>query len=163
MKRGHAEGFPPVCDEKSRLLILGSFPSVRSREIAFYYGNPQNRFWRTLCGFFGEEIPPDPDGKRAFLLRRRVALWDVVGSCDIVGSSDSSIENIVFSDIPRVFETAHIEKVFCNGSKAYELFSGKFPQFSGMTERLPSTSPANPRFSEGVWRAALAEFLGNGG
>lgn len=160
MKRGHAEGFAPVFNGESRILILGSFPSVKSREVSFYYGNPQNRFWRTVCGLFGEEVPRDTAGKREFLLRRRIALWDVVESCDIVGSSDASIENVAFADVPFVLRAAPIEKIFCNGTKAYELFAANFPKYIDMTEKLPSTSPANPRFSAAAWESALSPFLG---
>ena len=159
MNRGHAEGFPPVFDGESRVLILGSFPSVKSRAVRFYYGNPQNRFWKTVCGFFGETVPDTVDGKREFLLRRHIALWDVVERCDIVGSSDASIENAVIADLPSVLCAAPIGKIFCNGSKAYELFAEHFPQYIALAERLPSTSPANPRFTEERWRAALAEAL----
>lgn len=160
MNKVRAEGFDPVFDEKSRILILGSFPSVKSRQISFYYGNPQNRFWKTLEKIFGEEIPPDTEGKRAFLLRRHIALWDVVKSCDVVGSSDASIENVTFADIPSVMERAKIERIFCNGTKAYDLFIENFPKYREMTQKLPSTSPANPRFRVEAWERALSEVFG---
>ena len=86
-------GFPPVYDTHSEVLILGSFPSVKSREISFYYGNKQNRFWKTVCAFFGEDVPDSVEGKKAFLLRRKIALWDMVTECEIVGSADASIQN----------------------------------------------------------------------
>ncbi len=157
MKRGHAEGFPPVFDGESRILILGSFPSVKSREISFYYGNPQNRFWTTVCGIFGCEVPRDVEGKKKFLLGHRIALWDVVASCDIEGSSDASIQNIVLSDLPRVLHAAPIGTILCNGSKAYSLLTEHFPQYAPMAVRLPSTSPANPRFSVQPWQNSLSE------
>lgn len=154
------EGFAPVCDEHSRLLILGSFPSVMSRAQGFYYGNPQNRFWRTLCGFFGEEPPADTAGKIGFLHRRGVALWDMVASCEIKGSSDLSIRAERVVDLRALFEAAPIERIFCNGVKAYELLAERSPELLAIACRLPSTSPANPRFSAAAWHAALAEVFG---
>ncbi len=159
MIKTRAEGFGPVFDAESRLLILGSFPSVKSRAVSFYYGNPQNRFWKTVCGFFGQTIPADTDGKRNFLLARHIALWDVVESCTVCGSSDASIEDAAIADIPSVLNAAPVKKIFCNGSKAYGLFTERFPQYIEMTQKLPSTSPANPRFSEETWKRALSEAL----
>ena len=98
-------GFEPVYDKDSKLLILGSFPSVKSRQIEFYYGNKQNKFWKTVCGFFGEDVPGDTEGKKQFLYRRNIALWDIVTECEIVGSQDSTIKN---------FKTADIEKLLHN-------------------------------------------------
>ncbi len=155
MIRARVVGFDPFFREESRVLILGSFPSVKSRAEGFYYGNRQNRFWRTVSGFFGEETPRTVAEKQAFLLRRGIALWDVVTECDIVGSSDSSIENEVVADVPALLERTKITRVFCNGSKAYELLIRRFPALEGVAVKLPSTSPANPRFSERVWREAL--------
>ncbi len=155
MTSGYAEGFAPVYDEKSRVLILGSFPSVKSREIGFYYGNPQNKFWRTVCGFFGEEVPQTVGEKRTFLLRRKIALWDVIASCEIVGSSDASIRNEVVADIAGVLAASNISAVLCNGSKSYSLFAERFPQYITIAKRLTSTSPANPRFNAEEWRSAL--------
>lgn len=159
MIRTRAEGFEPVFDAHSRVLILGSFPSVRSRQISFYYGNPQNRFWKTVCKIFGEKVPGDVEGKREFLLRRGIALWDVVAACSVTGSSDASIEDVIFADISQIFASASVEKIFCNGSKAYELFAENFPQYVDMTEKLPSTSPANPRFSYEAWERALGPYI----
>lgn len=159
MIKGHAEGFPPVYDRDSRILILGSFPSVKSREISFYYGNPQNRFWKTVCGFFKEEIPQDVAGKKEFLARRRIALWDVVERCTVTGSSDASIADVVLADIPRLLNAARIEKILCNGGKAFTLFTENFPEYIERTEKLPSTSPANPRFSAEIWERALKEVF----
>lgn len=150
-------GFAPVIAPDSRVLILGSFPSVKSRAVGFYYGNPQNRFWRTLCGFFGEEIPPSAEEKRAFLLRRRVALWDIVTSCEIKGSADASIRAETVADLPALLEASAVEAIFTNGSKPYEILGKRFPDLLPMTVKLPSTSPANPRFSEEAWRLALSE------
>jgi len=156
-----AEGFPPVYDENSRVLILGSIPSVKSREVGFYYGKPQNRFWRTVCGFFGEVVPDSVAGKRDFLLRRGIALWDVISSCDIVGSSDASIRGEIIADIPRVLLKSGIRRILCNGKKAYSLFCRHFPQYLFMTGGLPSTSPANPHFSAAVWTDALGQIFGD--
>ena len=159
MTGAYAEGFPPVCDERSRVLILGSFPSVKSRAQSFYYGNPQNRFWRTVCGYFGEAVPDTVEEKRAFLLRRGIALWDVVERCKIVGSQDASISEEEIADIPALLEGSGIRHVLCNGSKAYELFAKHFPKLLSNAQKLPSTSPANPRFSAKAWQAALASVF----
>ncbi len=155
-----AEGFAPVHNGESKLLILGSFPSVMSRKVSFYYGNPQNRFWRTVCGFFGEEVPQDVAGKTQFLLRRRIALWDVVLSCNITGSSDASIADEELADIPALLKDSNITHIFCNGSKAFSLLEEHFPALLPITKKLPSTSPANPRFSAEVWYHALGEVFG---
>lgn len=154
-----AVGFEAEYDKESRILILGSFPSVKSRRVEFYYGNGQNRFWRTVCGFFGEEIPEDTAGKKEFLHRRHIALWDVVMACDIVGSSDASILNEEIADIPALLNQTGIRKVLCNGSKAYELLCLHFPEIGVRAIKLPSTSPANPRFSSAVWAETLAACL----
>ena len=140
--------FDPVYDKKSRVLILGSFPSVKSREIAFYYGHPQNRFWKVLGSVFNEEVPKDIEGKKNFLLKHHIALWDVIKSCDIVGSSDSSISNVVINDLELIFKIANIEKVFVNGTKAYELYMKYgYEKYKKEAIKLPSTSPANAVYS----------------
>lgn len=151
----HASGFEPVYDKNSKVLILGSFPSVKSRAVGFYYGNPQNRFWRMLCGYFGEEIPPDIVGKTAFLLRRGVALWDVVEECDIVGSSDASIREEAVADVLSLLSRTNAKAILCNGTKSYTVIAERFPQLLPITKKLPSTSPANPRYDAAVWIAAL--------
>jgi len=154
-----AEGFAPVYNEESRLLILGSFPSVKSREVGFYYGNRQNRFWKTVCGFFGEPVREDTVWKREFLLRRKIALWDVVLSCEIEGSSDASIQKERVAEIPALIAQTKIEKIFCNGTKSFSLLAERFPALLPITKKLSSTSPANPRFSETEWRSALGEIF----
>ena len=154
-EHSRAVGFEAEYDKESRILILGSFPSVKSRRVEFYYGNGQNRFWRTVCGFFGEEIPEDTAGKKEFLHRRHIALWDVVMACDIVGSSDALIRGETVADVPALLNVCPVKKIFCNGAKSYALFAERFPKLLPMTEKLPSTSPANPRFSQAVWHAAL--------
>ncbi len=156
------EGFAPVFDENSRVLILGSFPSVKSRAVGFYYGNPQNAFWRTLGAFFGEELPKDIAGRREYLLRRRVALWDVVMSCTIEGSADASIEGERVADIAGLVAGSRIRRILLNGATAYKLFIEHFPALVPMGRKLPSTSPANPRFSFGPWMEALSEAFSEG-
>ena len=153
-------GFAPIYDENSRVLILGSFPSVKSREIEFYYWNKQNRFWRTVCGFFGEIIPDTVEGKKGFLLRRGIALWDMVVACEIEGSSDASIKNAEIADLNEILSTAKLEKILLNGTLAYDLFMRKYENVAVAYEKLPSTSPANPRFSEDAWRRALHDVYG---
>ena len=152
-------GFEPVYDANSRVLILGSFPSVKSREIAFYYGNKQNRFWKTICGFFGEDIPETIDGKKEFLLRNNVALWDMATSCQIEGSADSSVKNATIADLTPILQSAKIQKILLNGTLAYELFIKQYATITIPYIKMPSTSPANPRFSEETWRKELYEIF----
>ena len=152
-------GFPPVYDKNSRILILGSFPSVKSREIQFYYGHKQNRFWKTLCGYFGVNVPETVDAKRAFLLSHGVALWDIAEACEIDGSSDASLRNAEIVDLTPIFEVAKIEKIFLNGATAYKLFLERYADLTIPYEKLPSTSPANPRFSERTWQEALDKIF----
>lgn len=143
-----AHTFEPVCDEKSRILILGTFPSVKSRENAFYYGHPQNRFWKLLAALLEEETPSSVEEKKTMLLKHGIAIWDVISSCDIEGSSDSSIKNVEANDIAGLLEIGHIEKIYGNGDKACRLYD-KFCKERAKKEiiRLPSTSPANAAFS----------------
>ena len=136
--------FGPIYDDKSKILILGSFPSVKSREQNFYYGHPQNRFWKVLAYIFKEPVPNTIEDKKQFLLRNHIALWDVIESCDIIGSSDSSIRDAVANDMDVILSAAPIEAILANGGKAYELFL-KYSQREGQPSvyKLPSTSPAN--------------------
>ncbi|MBQ7771079.1 MAG: DNA-deoxyinosine glycosylase [Clostridia bacterium] len=152
-------GFPPVYDKNSRVLILGSFPSVKSREISFYYGNKQNRFWKTVCGFFKENIPETVDGKKEFLLRNNIALWDMATSCEIEGSSDSSVKNATIADLTKILATAKIEKILLNGALAYDLFMQKYAQIGIPYVKMSSTSPANPRFNPKIWEKELYEVF----
>lgn len=139
--------FEPVFDEHSKVLILGTFPSVKSREQGFYYGHPQNRFWKILAALFQEAVPETIEVKKSFLLRHGIAVWDVVSSCDIVGSSDSSIKNVVPADLSRVLDAAPIEKIFANGGKSYSLYQKyAFPLTGREIFKLPSSSPANARW-----------------
>lgn len=140
--------FPPVYDENSRILILGSFPSVASREVGFYYGHPRNRFWKVLGGLFGEPVPPDTEGRRAFLLLHGIALWDAVASCKVRGSADSSIRGAEPNDIGRLLSEAPIERVFCNGKTSHACYEKYVYPITGVhAVCLPSTSPANAQKS----------------
>ncbi|MBO2515955.1 MAG: DNA-deoxyinosine glycosylase [Clostridiales bacterium] len=140
--------FGPVYDPASRILILGSFPSRKSRETAFFYGHPRNRFWPLLGRLLKREIPPDTEGRKAVLLECGIALWDTVESCDIIASSDSSIRNVIPVDIMRILNAAKIREIYCNGNTAYSLFMRYlYPVCGRLPVRLPSTSPANASFS----------------
>lgn len=135
----------PTYDEHSRVLVLGSFPSPKSREYGFNYGHPQNRFWRVLAQLAGEDIPQTNDEKRAFCLRHGIALWDVIAECDISGASDTSIKNARANQLSLITSVAPIEAVFCTGAKAHELYRrlGCEQECGLPATRLPSTSPAN--------------------
>lgn len=139
---------PPIFDSRSRILILGSFPSVKSREVQFYYGHPQNRFWKVLGRVLGEEPPADDTSKRDYLLRRRIALWDVIASCEIDGSSDSSIQNVVPNDLSPILSQCPIRHIYTNGGTAARFYH-KFllPRTGREAIPLPSTSPANASYS----------------
>ena len=138
----------PVFDRNSRVLILGSFPSVKAREGRFFYNHPQNRFWKVIAGLTGEPVPVTVEDKRAMLLRRHIAVWDVIHSCDIYGSSDSSIKNVVPNDLNRILKTANICGIFANGGKSGELYVKYCQEAVGRPcTKLPSTSPANASFS----------------
>lgn len=138
----------PVYDQNSQILILGSFPSVKSREEMFFYGHPQNRFWKVISAVFGDDEPKTVEEKRNFLLSAKIALWDVIASCDIDGSSDSSIKNVVPNDLNRILNNAKIKKIFVNGKTAQRYYN-KFVRDLIKREAiyLPSTSPANAVWS----------------
>ncbi len=138
----------PVFDSSSKILILGSFPSVKSREEMFFYGHPQNRFWRVISAVFGKEIPTDVNSKRDLLLSCGVALWDVIASCDIEGSSDSTIRNVVPNDLSVILNTADIRQIYVNGKTA-EKYYNKYmrDKYGRAAICLPSTSPANAAWS----------------
>lgn len=139
---------PPVWDANSRILILGSFPSVKSRENGFFYGHPQNRFWRVLANIYRQPLPCSIAEKKAFLLRNRVALWDVISSCSITGSSDSSIRDVVPTDLVEILSNAKIQHIYTNGRKADALYRRYQYQETGHSAIcLPSTSPANASWS----------------
>ena len=134
----------PVFDTKSRVLILGTMPSPKSREVQFYYGHPQNRFWRVLAAVLGEEVPQSVPEKKAMLLRHRIALWDVLAECEITGASDSSIRNPVANDLSVILDHAPVQAVFTTGATAWKLYTRLQKPHTGIEAvRLPSTSPAN--------------------
>ena len=134
----------PVYDKNSKILILGSFPSVKSRQQAFFYGHPQNRFWKVIAGVMGCSVPESIDEKKEMLLSHYVAVWDVIESCDIIGSSDSSIKDVKVNDFNRILDSADISKIYANGGKAYELYMKYAIEKTGRDIiKLPSTSPAN--------------------
>ena len=138
----------PVYDSNSKILILGSFPSVKSREQQFFYGHKQNRFWRVMAQVLGCAVPEDIEQKRDMLLTHHVALWDVIASCEIIGSSDASIRDVQPNDLSRILSHAEIEAIYTNGSKAYELYRKYIFPLNGRTAHpLPSTSPANAGYS----------------
>ena len=139
---------PPLYDENSKVLVLGSFPSVKSREAQFFYGHPQNRFWKVMAQLFDEEIPQSIPEKRALLLRNHVAVWDVIHSCEIVGSSDSSIKNVTPNDLESIYRHTHIERIFVNGKTAEKYYKRYIEPNIGIPAIcLPSTSPANAAWS----------------
>lgn len=152
-------GFEPCFDPDSRILILGSFPSVISRKELFYYANPLNRFWKTLAALTGEALPESVGEKKALLSKHRIALWDVVTECDIRGSLDSNIKNYVVADVEAVTNAAKIEAIFLNGQTAYRIFKKHFPHLMPVAVSLPSTSPANTRFEYSEWEKALSPYL----
>ena len=152
--------FPPIFEQSSEILILGTLPSVKSRENAFYYGHPQNRFWRVIAALCRAPVPETTEEKTALLLENHIALWDVVYSCEITGSSDSSIRNVVPTDLNRVLSQSGIKRVFANGGKAAQLYRRYQQSITGIEiTALPSTSPANARRSLeqlcSAWREAI--------
>lgn len=135
---------PPVFDERSEILILGSFPSAQSRTVGFFYGHPQNRFWQVLAAVYDEALPRTVEEKKTFLINNRIALWDVIASCQIDGSADSSIRGAVPNPIGMIMEKAPIKRIFVNGRCAETLYRKYlFPQTGIPAAYLPSTSPAN--------------------
>lgn len=143
-----SHSFAPVYNENSKILILGTFPSVKSREGNFYYHHPQNRFWKLIAALAKEEVPDTIPKKQALLLKNRIAVWDVVNSCDIAGSSDSSIKNVIPSEIEWILSQATIGKIIANGGKAYQLYQQYcYPKTNQEAVKCPSTSPANASFS----------------
>lgn len=148
---------PPLFDGQSRVLILGSFPSVKSREGMFFYHHPQNRFWKVLAAVFDCPVPETIEEKRRLVLDHGLALWDVIDRCEIVGSSDASIREVEPTNLSRILDHAPIRAIFCNGTTAYNLYRKHQQNRTGIEARLlPSTSPANaawqlPRLVE-AWR-----------
>lgn len=139
---------PPLYDSHSRVLLLGSIPSPKSREAGFYYAHPQNRFWRVLAAVLGEEVPQTIEAKRAMCLKHHVALWDTIARCDIAGASDTSIRNAVPNDIGKLVRESEITRIFATGGKSAELYRKLIePQLHIPITQLPSTSPANAAWS----------------
>ena len=139
---------PPLYDANAEILILGSFPSVKSREAGFFYGHPQNRFWRVTAAVFADSVPQTTEEKRSFLLRHHIAVWDVIASCEIIGSSDSSIRNVVPNDLSVILNAADIRRIFVNGGTAEKYYQKyQLPRTGIPATRLPSTSPANAAWS----------------
>lgn len=148
MRQEHT--FGPVYNKNSKILILGSFPSVKSRELNFYYGHPQNRFWKLMSKIYNEEIGDEIDLKKQFLLKNNIALWDTLKSCEIKGSSDASITNVEINNIEELIKKSNISKIIFNGKAAYNLFvkNADMTKYSNLEIRiLPSTSPANAAYS----------------
>ena len=140
--------FEPLYDSDSKILILGSFPSVKSRETLFFYGHPRNRFWQVTAKVFGESVPETVDEKKEFLHRNHIALWDTIASCDIVGSSDSSIRNVVPTDLARIIDNSKVMRVFCNGGTSHKYYEKYHEEALGIKAvKMPSTSPANAAWS----------------
>ena len=140
--------FGPLYGENSRILILGSFPSVKSREQNFFYGHPQNRFWKVIAALYGQETPITIPEKRKLILDNGLALWDSIASCVITGSSDASIRDVRANDLRIILDNAPIERIYCNGRKSHEMY-GKYilPVLGREAACLPSTSPANAQWS----------------
>lgn len=140
--------FPPIYDKYSDILILGSFPSVQSRQQEFYYGNPQNRFWTVLAHLYACEIPTDIEQKKNMLLQSHVAVWDVIQECDIIGSGDSSIKNVTVNLLNPLLQDSRIRRIYANGRLAANLYQKYTKQETGRDiTALPSTSPANAAYS----------------
>lgn len=156
------ESFAPVIDNNSKILILGSFPSVKSREQGFYYGHKQNRFWKTLESVFCESVPVDINGKIKFLLKNKIALWDVIEKSSITGSSDADINltNSVPVNFEKLFlDYPNINLIILNGKKANSVFEKFNPDCKIKKVCLPSTSPANVLFDQSIWQKTIKENL----
>ena len=151
--------FDAFFDKDSRVLILGTIPSPKSREQGFYYGHPQNRFWKVLADVLGEEFPQTVEERKGFLKRNHIALWDVLESCEIKGASDVSIRNARPNDMNRILQTADIRAIFATGAKAAQLYKKLcFPECGVEAVRLPSTSPANCGCSYEKLREAYSQI-----
>ncbi len=152
--------FEPVCGKNARVLVLGSFPSVKSRENGFYYGHPRNRFWAVIAALYGESVPATIAEKRVLLEKHGIALWDVIESCEIIGSSDSSVRDAAAADIHALIKKTGINRVYCNGALAHSLYEKHILPLCGVPAvRLPSTSPANAAYDLhrllGEWKQIL--------
>ena len=150
----------PVFNNESKILILGSFPSIKSREAMFFYGHPQNRFWKVMASLFNEKVPTSVEEKKALLIRNHIAVWDVIAQCDIEGSSDSSIKNVVANDLSVILDNAPIQAIFVNGKTAEKYYKKYIEsKINRKAICLPSTSPANAAWSKDrlleEWRVIL--------
>lgn len=156
--------FPPLYNKESKILILGSFPSVKSREAQFFYGHPQNRFWKVMAAVLQEEVPVTIEEKKKMLLSHGIALWDVIESCTIQGSSDSSIKNVVVNDFSEILQQSLVTRIFVNGGKAFELYEKYAREKTGIPAvKLPSTSPANAAWKlerlEAAWKELFLDVM----
>lgn len=163
-------GLPPLHGDRASALILGSFPSPRSREQGFFYGHPQNRFWPLLAALTGEPVPAweDIEAKKAIILGHGLALWDTIGACEIRGASDASIRNVQPNDVAALIRRLGVRAVFCNGAASGRVYARYARASAGLPATvLPSTSPANAAWTlaklQGAWGAALGPFLQMGG
>ena len=140
---------PPLFDNDSQILILGSFPSVKSREECFFYGHPQNRFWKVIARVLNEKTPVTIQEKTDMMLKHRIAVWDVIHSCEIEGSADSTIRNVVANDLSIILGNADIKQIYVNGKKAEAMYKKYTEKQTGIKAIvLPSTSPANAAWNE---------------
>ena len=158
-------GLPPLYGARAKALILGSFPSPKSREQGFFYGHPQNRFWPLMASLTGEPVPAwqDIEAKKAIILKHGLAVWDTIGACDIRGASDASIRNVEPNDVAALIRKLGVQAVFCNGASAFSLYQKHLAEQTGFAAiQLPSTSPANAAWSldrlTEAWGAIL-EYL----
>ncbi len=152
--------FDPVYDKNSKILILGTFPSVKSREMQFYYGHPQNRFWKLLARLTNWPQPTTIPKKKEMLLKNNIAIWDVIQSCEIAGSSDSSIKNVIANDLTQVLSDSSITRIYANGKTAEKLYNKYVKPQTGIDViPLPSTSPANAAYSLDRLAASWAKIL----
>lgn len=143
-----AHTFGPVWDKNSKIMVLGTFPSVKSRENNFYYGHPQNRFWKVIAAVTGSEVPETIEDKKKLLLFSNIAVWDVIGKCSITGSSDSSIRDVIPNNIKKILTDSNIDRLYANGAKAYELYMKySYKETGKEIIKLPSTSPANAMYT----------------
>lgn len=153
------DGFEPFYDKNALVLILGSFPSVKSRKMNFYYGHKQNRFWKLLADFFGMPVET-VEQKKDLLIKNHIALWDIVIKCEIVGSMDNAIKKPVVANIPDLLaQMPNTKKILVNGKTAFKIFSKNFPNLVNFAVCLPSTSPANTKFDKSAWLEALKVLI----
>lgn len=158
--------FKPIYNKESKILILGSFPSVKSREVCFYYGHPQNRFWKIIANIFNENIPTTVDEKKELLIIHDIAIWDTIKSCRINASSDSSIKDAIPNDIETIIRNSSIKAIFCNGNTSYKIFMKYFKDKINLPIFcLPSSSPANAKFSlqdlTNIWSEEIENYIKN--